>query len=432
MSENTPTFASDPTTVPAPELTLTPNLSEPTAGAQTLSQSVTNLSTAMDDGGGASALDDSMLTEEERKSVEAFSRQIDLSDSAMILSYGSGSQKKMADFSEAALANVRTQEKFISASAEKIQVIPAVANAASSPSSRSDADARSADSAEGSGESCAGAQTLSQPVTNLSAAMDDGAGASALDDSMLTEEEKESVEAFSRQIDLSDSAMLLSYGSGAQKKMADFSEAALANVRTQDLGEVGDLIAGVVTELREFDATEEKGLFGFFKKGANKIESLRNRYDKAEANVDRIVKTLQDHQMKLMKVAATLDKMYELNLTYFKELTMYLLAGKRRLEEVRAGDLAQLVERARQTGRAEDAQAAQDMEAKCTRFEKKLADLDLTRTIAMQTAPQIRLVQGNEMTMIERSRPARRTRTSDRARRGCAGGAGHGGEMHAF
>ena len=144
--------------------------------------------------------------------------------------------------------------------------------------------------------------------------------------------------------------MILSYGSGAQKKMADFSEAALANVRTQDLGEVGDLIAGVVTELREFDATEEKGLFGFFKKGANKIESLRNRYDKAEANVDRIVKTLQDHQMKLMKDAATLDKMYELNLTYFKELTMYLLAGKRRLEEVRASDLAQLVERARQTG----------------------------------------------------------------------------------
>ncbi len=278
MSENTPTFASDPTSVPAPELTLTPNLTEPTAGAQ----------------------------------------------------------------------------------------------------------------------------TLSQPMTNLSTAMDDGAGASALDDSMLTEEEKESVEAFSRQIDLSDSTMILSYGSGAQKKMADFSEAALANVRTQDLGEVGDLIAGMVTELREFDATEEKGLFGFFKKGANKIESLRNRYDKAEANVDRIVKTLQDHQMKLMKDAATLDKMYELNLTYFKELTMYLLAGKRRLKEVRATDLAQLVERARQTGRAEDAQAAQDMEAKCTRFEKKLADLDLTRTIAMQTAPQIRLVQGNEMTMIEK------------------------------
>lgn len=243
---------------------------------------------------------------------------------------------------------------------------------------------------------------LAQPAPDFGADILGEEPEAAIDDSMLTDEERKSVEAFSRQIDLTDSTMILSYGAGAQKKMADFSEAALANVRTQDLGEVGDLIAGVVTELREFDATEEKGLFGFFKKGANKIESLRNRYDKAEANVDRIVKTLQDHQMKLMKDAATLDKMYELNLTYFKELTMYLIAGKRRLDEVRANDLAQLVERARTTGRAEDAQAAQDLEAKCTRFEKKLADLDLTRTIAMQTAPQIRLVQGNEVTMVEK------------------------------
>lgn len=243
---------------------------------------------------------------------------------------------------------------------------------------------------------------LAQPAPDFGADILGEEPEAAIDDSMLTDEEKKSVEAFSRQIDLTDSTMILSYGAGAQKKMADFSETALANVRTQDLGEVGDLIAGVVTELREFDATEEKGLFGFFKKGANKIESLRNRYDKAEANVDRIVKTLQDHQMKLMKDAATLDKMYELNLTYFKELTMYLIAGKRRLDEVRANDLAQLVERARTTGRAEDAQAAQDLEAKCTRFEKKLADLDLTRTIAMQTAPQIRLVQGNEVTMVEK------------------------------
>lgn len=243
---------------------------------------------------------------------------------------------------------------------------------------------------------------LAQPAPDFGADILGEEPEAAIDDSMLTDEERKSVEAFSRQIDLTDSTMILSYGAGAQKKMADFSEAALANVRTQDLGEVGDLIADVVTELREFDTTEEKGLFGFFKKGANKIEGLRNRYDKAEANVDRIVKTLQDHQMKLMKDAATLDKMYELNLTYFKELTMYLIAGKRRLDEVRANDLAQLVERARTTGRAEDAQAAQDLEAKCTRFEKKLADLDLTRTIAMQTAPQIRLVQGNEVTMVEK------------------------------
>lgn len=223
-----------------------------------------------------------------------------------------------------------------------------------------------------------------------------------LDDSMLNSEEKQMVESFSQQINVRDSGMILQYGAGAQKKMADFSEAALANVRTQDLGEVGDLIGSVVTELRSFDATEEKGLFGFFKKGANKIESLRAKYDKAEGNVDKIVKALQGHQMKLMKDAATLDKMYELNLTYFKELTMYILAGKKKLAEVRNVELKELVEKARMSGRAEDAQAAQDLEAMCTRFEKKISDLDLTRTIAMQTAPQIRLVQNNEVTMVEK------------------------------
>ena len=218
-----------------------------------------------------------------------------------------------------------------------------------------------------------------------------------LDDSMLTEEEKKMVESFSQQINVRDTAMVLQYGAGAQKKMADFSDTALESVRTKDLGEVGGLLSDAVTELRSFDATEEKGLFGFFKKGANKIESLRARYDKAEANVDKIVKALQGHQMTLMKDAATLDKMYELNLTYFKELTMYILAGKKKLAEVREVELKELVDKAKATGRAEDAQAAQDLDAMCTRFEKKLSDLDLTRTIAMQTAPQIRLVQNNEI-----------------------------------
>lgn len=224
----------------------------------------------------------------------------------------------------------------------------------------------------------------------------------AIDDTMLTDEEKQMIDGFAQQIDVRNASLVLQYGAGAQKKMADFSEAALANVRTQDLGEVGDLIGGVVMELRSFDATEEKGLFGFFKKGANKIESMRTKYDKAEANVDKIVKALQGHQMKLMKDAATLDKMYELNLTYFKELTMYILAGKKKLAEVRNVELKALVEKAHATGRAEDAQAAQDLEAMCTRFEKKISDLDLTRTIAMQTAPQIRLVQNNEVTMVEK------------------------------
>lgn len=243
-------------------------------------------------------------------------------------------------------------------------------------------------------------ELVAQPAATVPAAPEQATP--QLDDSMLTDEEKQMVDSFAQQIDVRDSAMVLQYGAGAQKKMADFSETALSGVRTKDLGEVGGLITDVVTELRSFDATEEKGLFGFFKKGASKVDALRTRYDKAEANVNKIVEALKGHQMTLMKDAATLDKMYELNLTYFKELTMYLLAGKKKLAEVRSVDLAKLTEQARISGRAEDAQAAQDLEAMCTRFEKKLGDLDLTRTIAMQTAPQIRLVQNNEIVLVEK------------------------------
>ena len=243
-------------------------------------------------------------------------------------------------------------------------------------------------------------ELVAQPAATVPAAPEQATP--QLDDSMLTDEEKQMVDSFAQQIDVRDSAMVLQYGTGAQKKMADFSETALSGVRTKDLGEVGGLITDVVTELRSFDATEEKGLFGFFKKGASKVNALRTRYDKAEANVNKIVEALKGHQMTLMKDAATLDKMYELNLTYFKELTMYLLAGKKKLAEVRSVDLAKLTEQARISGRAEDAQAAQDLEAMCTRFEKKLGDLDLTRTIAMQTAPQIRLVQNNEIVLVEK------------------------------
>ena len=243
-------------------------------------------------------------------------------------------------------------------------------------------------------------ELVAQPAATVPAAPEQATP--QLDDSMLTDEEKQMVDSFAQQIDVRDSAMVLQYGAGAQKKMADFSETALSGVRTKDLGEVGGLITDVVTELRSFDATEEKGLFGFFKKGASKMDALRTRYDKAEANVNKIVEALKGHQMTLMKDAATLDKMYELNLTYFKELTMYLLAGKKKLAEVRSVDLAKLTEQARISGRAEDAQAAQDLEAMCTRFEKKLGDLDLTRTIAMQTAPQIRLVQNNEIVLVEK------------------------------
>lgn len=226
-------------------------------------------------------------------------------------------------------------------------------------------------------------------------------GTPALEDA-LTPEEMAQVDAFAKQIDVSNASTVLQYGAGAQKKMADFSETALERVRTQDLGEAGDLIAGVVVELKSFDTEDEKGLFGFFKKQANKVTALKARFDKAEANVDKIVGALEGHQMALMKDAAMLDKLYDLNLTYFKELTMYLLAGKKRLAEVRAGELAELMAKAKASGRTEDAEAAQKLEASCNRFEKKLSDLDLTRMIAMQTAPQIRLVQNNEMLMVEK------------------------------
>lgn len=219
----------------------------------------------------------------------------------------------------------------------------------------------------------------------------------------LSAEELVQVDAFARQIDIANSQQVLTFGSGAQKKMADFSETALERVRTQDLGEAGDLIAGVVTELKSFDADEEsKGLFGLFKRQANKIVALKARYDSAEANVDKIARALEAHQVTLMKDAATMDKLYELNLTYFKELTMYLLAGRQRLAEVREGELAALAAKAQASASTEDAEAVQKLSAACNRFEKKLSDLDLSRTVAMQMAPQIRLVQNNEMLMIEK------------------------------
>jgi uncharacterized protein YaaN involved in tellurite resistance len=223
-----------------------------------------------------------------------------------------------------------------------------------------------------------------------------------IDDSVLTEAELAQVDAFAKSIDVRDSNAILQYGAGTQKKMADFSEDALERVRTKDLGETGQLITNVVLELKNFDVEEEKGLFGFFKKAENKLATLQARYDKAATNIDKITRQLQEHQVQLMKDCAMLDKMYELNLTYFKELTMYILAGKQQLETVRSGELAQLIAKAEQSGRAEDAQAAQDLESMCLRLEKKLSDLELTRTIALQTAPQIRLVQSGETTMVEK------------------------------
>lgn len=223
-----------------------------------------------------------------------------------------------------------------------------------------------------------------------------------MDENVLTEEERKMAEQFARQIDLTNSTMILQYGAGTQKKMADFSETALDNVRTKDLGEVGNLLGSVVQELRNFDEEEEKGFFGIFKKQANKLQSLKTKYASAEANVNQICKVLEGHQVQLMKDIAVLDKMYELNLTYFKELTMYILAGKKKLREVQETELADMRMKAQRSGLAEDAQAARDLEAMCQRFEKKIHDLELTRMVSIQTAPQIRLVQNNDTIMAEK------------------------------
>lgn len=224
----------------------------------------------------------------------------------------------------------------------------------------------------------------------------------AWDDSILTEEERRMVDQFTSQIDLHNSNIVLQYGAGTQKKMADFSEKALENVQTKDLGEIGELLTNVVTELKNFDAEEEKGFLGIFKKSSHKLSVLKTKYDKAETNVNKICKVLEGHQVQLMKDAAILDKMYEQNKVYFKELSMYILAGKRKLEEVQSTELPALVAKANASGLPEDAQEAKDLEALCTRFEKKIHDLELTRMISIQTAPQIRLVQNNDTIMVEK------------------------------
>lgn len=219
---------------------------------------------------------------------------------------------------------------------------------------------------------------------------------------VLTPEEQKMVNDFAAKIDIENTNQILQYGAGTQKKMADFSDTALENVKTQDLGEIGELISNVVGELKDFDVQEEGKFFGFFRKQTSKIENLKNKYDKAQVNVEKITDSLQQHQVRLMKDSAMLDKMYEQNLNYFKELTMYILAGKKKLEETRNGKLAEMKNKAALSGLPEDAQAGRDLDEKCSRFEKKLHDLELTRTIAMQTAPQIRLIQNNDTVMVEK------------------------------
>jgi len=218
----------------------------------------------------------------------------------------------------------------------------------------------------------------------------------------LTPEEQKMVDDFAGQIDLTNTQAVLQYGAGSQKKIADFSETALSNVRTKDMGEVGQLLTDVVAQLKDFDTEEDKGFFGLFKKSGDKLNNLKAKYDKAEVNISKICDAMENHQVVLLKDVAVLDKLYQLNLNYFKELTMYILAGKKKLEETRNGKLAEMKNKAALSGLPEDAQAARDLDEKCSRFEKKLHDLELTRTIAMQTAPQIRLIQNNDTVMVEK------------------------------
>ncbi|MCR5293630.1 MAG: toxic anion resistance protein [Lachnospiraceae bacterium] len=225
-----------------------------------------------------------------------------------------------------------------------------------------------------------------------------------IDDSMLSEAERKQVDAFSRQIDLGDTNSILQYGGGVQKKMSDFSDTALAAVKTRDLGEVGDMLSGVIGSLKDFDPNEEeeKGFLGLFKKPKKKLEDIKVEYDKANNNVEKVAKALQNHQVKLMKDVATLDKMYEKNLTYYKELTMYIIAGKKRMQDFRANELANARAKAERGGLPEDAQLVKDLEDQLNRFEKKIHDLELTRMIAIQTAPQIRLIQSSDTLMVEK------------------------------
>ncbi len=251
------------------------------------------------------------------------------------------------------------------------------------------------------------APTLSfdAPAAEAAAPAMQAAPAAAADpqEAQLSEEEMKQVDAFVDQIDITNSQAVMKYGAGTQKKMADFSEKAIDNVRTKDMGQVGDMIAGLVTELKNFEIEEdEKGLKAFFKRGANKVTALKARYTSIEGNVETISNELERHQVQLMKDVATLDNMYKLNLNYYKELSMYIIAGKKKLEQVRATDLVEAQKKAEASGLPEDAQAAKDLAALCDRFEKKIYDLELTRTIAMQTGPQIRMVQSADTAMAEK------------------------------
>lgn len=248
--------------------------------------------------------------------------------------------------------------------------------------------------------------TPAAPATETSvapAAPEVPAASENIQEPQFTPEEQAQIDAFAKQIDITDTNLVFSYGASAQQGIAEFSDVALKNVKTKDLDEVGDMIANLVGELKGFsDEEEKKGIFGWFKRQTDKVEMLKTRYDEAEVNVNKICEGLENHQVQLLKDIAMLDRLYEQNLTYFKELSMYIAAGKQRLEEVRATDLKAAYDKAQKSGLPEDAQAAKDLNEKCERFEKKLYDLQLTRNISIQMAPQIRLIQSSNQLMAEK------------------------------
>ena len=245
-------------------------------------------------------------------------------------------------------------------------------------------------------------EAAAQAAAEAAAQAQRDANAVKLDESMLSEAERQMVADFAEKIDITDSSVVLQYGAAAQKNIASFSENALNGVRTKDLGEVGDALSSLVVELKSFGVEEKKGILGFFQKKRSELEAMKASYSKAEANVDKIVDVLEGHQVTLMKDIAMLDQMYDLNTKYYKELTMYILAGKKRLESVRANELEALRKKAEETGTQEDAQAYNDMANLCSRFEKKIHDLELTRMISVQMGPQTRLIQNNDALMLEK------------------------------
>ncbi len=249
------------------------------------------------------------------------------------------------------------------------------------------------------------AQAAPEPAVSLSAAnaVEQVSGIAEAE-KRLTPEERKMVDDFAAQIDITDSTTVMTFGASTQTKMAEFSDQALSTVRTKDMGQVGDLLTGVVAELKDFADENEKGLKGLFKKSVNRVQMMKTRYDKAEVNVNKIVEALQEHEVRLMKDSATMDRMYEMNLAYLKELTMYIIAGKKKLQEAETVTLPALRKKAEESGLAEDAQAARDFQEMCERFSKKLTDLELTRTIALQTGPQIRMIQANDIQMVDKIR----------------------------